>query len=161
MIVAGIDPGLGGALALIEADTLDILDVTDMPVQQGARGKREIVDPHLIDLLTSWRAKGCALVVYEAQQAMPRQGVTSAYRIGLGEGVLRCAICAAKLPFEIVHPATWKRAMGLTAEKADSRALARQLFPMAPPMLGRRKDEGRAEALLLAAYAARRWRSAA
>lgn len=161
MIVAGIDPGLTGALALIDGETCDVVECIDMPVQQGARGRREIDCVRLLATFAGWRAAGCRLVVLEAQQARPGLSSVSVASTFRGEGMLACGLVASQLPFELAHAATWKRTMGLTAEKADSRALARQLFPMAPPLLGRRKDEGRAEALLLAAFAARRWRAAA
>ena len=44
--------------------------------------------------------------------------------------------------------------MGLWRQgKEGSLALARQLFPQAEPLLRRKKDHGRAEAILIAAWA--------
>ena len=47
-----------------------------------------------------------------------------------------------------VRPAIWKRTLGLGKDKEASRLKAIQLFPTAD--LRRKKDHGRAEALLLA-----------
>lgn len=49
-----------------------------------------------------------------------------------------------------VRPTVWKRALGLGKDKEASRLKAMQLFPSAD--LRRKKDQGRAEALLLAVY---------
>ena len=50
----------------------------------------------------------------------------------------------------MVTPQKWKKDMGLTSDKAQSMAMARELWPLAP--LHRQKDNGRAEALLLAEW---------
>jgi hypothetical protein len=63
------------------------------------------------------------------------------------------ALCLAQrflVEWELVPPRVWKRDMGLTANKADSLTMARRLWPEAP--LKRSKDNGRAEALLLAEW---------
>ena len=57
-------------------------------------------------------------------------------------------------PWHLVSPREWKKEMGLTSDKDDSLAMARELWPNAP--LARKKDNGRAEALLLAEFWRRR-----
>lgn len=157
-LVAGIDPGLSGALALVEADTLRAVEIADFPVI--GTGKREPCEVELIALLMRWRTAGCVLVVYETQQAFPQQGRSSCFSLGVTFGVVRAAIAAAGIAREPVSPRVWKRDAGLTADKADARAAAMRLYPLSHSDLGRKKDEGRAEALLIAAYAAKRWRGA-
>jgi crossover junction endodeoxyribonuclease RuvC len=157
-LVAGIDPGLDGALALIEAATLEVFEVLDFPTVGTA--KREPDEAALFATLARWRTMGCTFVVYETQQAFPKQGRSSCFSLGVTFGVVRAAIAAAGIAREPVSPRTWKRDAGLTSDKADSRAAALRLFPGASDMLGRKRDEGRAESLLLAAYAAKRWRAA-
>jgi crossover junction endodeoxyribonuclease RuvC len=64
-------------------------------------------------------------------------------------------ICAAlQLPYELVHPATWKLKLlaGMARGKDASRVKAMQLFPQTAKDLARKKDHGRADALLLAVY---------
>lgn len=72
---------------------------------------------------------------------------------------IACARCARPVPglvallgisYREVSPSVWKRGMGLDGDKERSRALARSLWPAAP--LGRKRDHGRAEALLLAEW---------
>jgi hypothetical protein len=49
-----------------------------------------------------------------------------------------------------IRPHVWKRTLGLTSDKERARLRAMQLFPTAD--LRRKKDHGRAEALLLGYY---------
>ena len=73
------------------------------------------------------------------------------YNFGLWKGVL----AAAGLRVEVVKPQAWKHALGLArsgSSKDDSRDMAAAMFPEVGDNLGRKKDHGRAEALLIAAY---------
>ena len=73
------------------------------------------------------------------------------YNFGLWKGVL----AAAGLRVEVVKPQAWKHALGLArsgSSKDDSRDMASAMFPEVGDDLGRKKDHGRAEALLIAAY---------
>ena len=69
---------------------------------------------------------------------------------GYGFGIWIGLLAALQLPYSWVRPQVWKQAMGLGKAKEPSRLRAMQLFPRAD--LRRRKDHGRAEALLLAWY---------
>lgn len=56
-------------------------------------------------------------------------------------------------PVHFVTPSVWKAKMGLlNSSKGASREIARTLYPSCAPSLSRVKDDGRAEALLLAHY---------
>jgi len=79
---------------------------------------------------------------------MPKQGIASAFTFGAGLGSILATVQTLRLPLELVTPATWKRALGLGAEKRASLDKARLLFPSAPLDLA--KHDGRAEALLIA-----------
>jgi hypothetical protein len=57
------------------------------------------------------------------------------------------------LPMQRVHPASWKRFMGLSSDKDAALALARKLYPHAPLHLA--KHHNRAESLLIARFALR------
>jgi hypothetical protein len=50
----------------------------------------------------------------------------------------------------MVTPQKWKKDLKLDSDKNKSLALARELWPLAP--LERKKDNGRAEALLMAEW---------
>ena len=151
MLIYGIDPGFTGAIALYWPDA-GTIEVHDMPVMTNPKGKT-IINPHgVLDILANEGGK--SLAVIEQVAARPGQGVSSMFKFGEGYGHLQMACAASKLPLRYVTPATWKRYFGLTASKAASRGLATQRFPDYASEWSRAKDDGRAEALLLAVYAA-------
>jgi hypothetical protein len=81
-------------------------------------------------------------------------GVTSAFNFGMGFGMW-IGICAAlELPYQLVHPATWKARLmaDMGKEKDASRVRAMQLYPYTAKDLARKKDHARGDALLLAHF---------
>lgn len=90
------------------------------------------------------------IAIIEQVGPMPKQGASSGFRFGMGVGILRGVVAAHLVPIEQVHSTRWKKFFRLGADKEASRALATRLYPSAAPLLSRKKDHGRAEALLLA-----------
>lgn len=148
VLVLGIDPGVTGAAALLDADGQPEL-VADLPVIRDGR-LAWINGPTLQStLLDAIRGRQCRAVV-ERVSAMPRQGVASSFAFGVGFGSILAILQTLRLPIEFVTPAAWKLAMGLGKDKRASIDKARLLFPTADLILA--KHDGRAEALLLAYY---------
>jgi crossover junction endodeoxyribonuclease RuvC len=90
---------------------------------------------------------------------MPRQGVASSFAFGVVFGSILSVLQAMQIGIDLVTPATWKRALGLSSDKRASLDKARLLFPTADLHLA--KHDGRAEALLLAHWALLRQHSPA
>lgn len=154
-IQIGIDPGMNGALAII--DERKVLAVHDMPTTQERVGKRltkRILIPELLALLRTWSAEyGQPPTFLEKVHSMPNDGKASAERFGRSCGIVECAVVAARLPLTWVTPQSWKRRAGLLrAPKDQSRAKACDLYPDIAPALTRKRDQGRAEAILIARY---------
>lgn len=88
--------------------------------------------------------------------AMPKQGVSSTFIFGQNFGAWLGALAALQVPHIIVTPSKWQKSL-LDSTPGDSKqrslSMARRLFPGVE--LSRKKDHGRADALLLALYAAR------
>jgi crossover junction endodeoxyribonuclease RuvC len=151
MLIYGIDPGFTGAIALYWPDT-GKLEVHDMPVMKNPKGKT-IINPHgVLDILANEGGK--SLAVIESVAARPGQGVSSVFRFGEGYGHLQMACAASKLPLQYVTPATWKKRFNLSRDKGVSRGLAMQRFPDQAQQFSRVKDDGRAEAALIALFGA-------
>jgi crossover junction endodeoxyribonuclease RuvC len=153
-VIVAIDPGKTGAIAHLDDDGR-FCCVEDMP----AVGK--MVDA--AGLASFIRGAGnrfgstnAIRVIVEHVGAMPGQGVTSMFSFGVSFGITLGVVATLRLPLELVRPAVWKRDMGLSRDKEASRLKALQLFPDAADMLKRKKDEGRAEALLLGLWFARK-----
>jgi crossover junction endodeoxyribonuclease RuvC len=155
MIVAGIDLGLSGAVALIDAASGAVVDIADMPTLALARGgkhKREI-DAHSLARLIGDRRP--SHVYIEMVGAMPGQGVSSVFAFGKSFGVVIGVLAALAVPMTLVSPVTWKRALGVPAAKDAARYRASQLLPAAAHHWPLVKHDGRAEAALIALYGLR------
>ena len=91
--------------------------------------------------------------VIEFVHSMPGQGVSSSFKFGMAYGAAIAIMERINCPWHMVTPHKWKKDMGLTSDKNESLTMARELWPNAP--LTRKKDNGRAEALLMAEWARR------
>jgi crossover junction endodeoxyribonuclease RuvC len=155
-MICGIDPGLGSALAILDQDgALVALHDTPTLTLSTNRGTRQEYDlPGIVGLLQPYAGPQTHVMLEEAQ-AMPGQGVRSMFTTGLGFGVWLGILGTLGLAYTRVRPLVWKRSLGLSRDKEQARLRAQQLFPSAD--LRRKKDHGRAEALLLAWYGRRQW----
>ena len=151
MIVAGIDPGKSGALAITYPDgSVQAFDVPRVKL----KGKDV---PAWHDWQGSWSAAfdfaGVDLVVIEDVSARPGQGVTSMFTFGRSLGFAHALAVASGAAVQFVTPAVWKGKLGLlNSSKGASREKATALYPRSAGLLGRVKDDGRAEAILIAHY---------
>jgi len=153
MYYLGCDPGFTGALAVYHPATGN-LNITDMPVVKNKKGRTELNLHELYSVLTPPKGETIKAMV-ELVAARPKQGVSSVFRFGQGYGALQMAIVAHHIPVEFVTPAKWKKYFGLTRDKGVSRGLASQMFPGNAKSFVRAKDDGRAEAALIALYASK------
>lgn len=157
MIYIGIDPGLDGAMAvLLGRGPPMLLDAPTSVITKGKKKRRAYDVSMMAGHLNLYRGSA-TLVALEAVHAMPGQGVTSMFSMGYGFGLWRGIIAACELPCELVTPRVWKNKMvGVGTDKNASRLKAIDLFPSVADWLKRKKDHGRAEALLIAEYVRRR-----
>lgn len=148
-LIIGIDPGLSGALAILDADgTFE--SVHDLPIIRDA--KLAWVDGNELQSIILGALGGrTACAVIERVSSMPAQGIASSFQFGVGFGSILGVIQALHIRIELVTPAVWKRSYGLSTDKHASLHKARLLFPTAELHLA--KHDGRAEALLIAQYA--------
>ena len=143
-VTIGIDPGYKtGAVAIINDD---FAEVHDLPTfEEGGINCIE-----LMEILTDF--DDVDHIIIEKVGPMPKQGVVSMFKLGFGFGQILSAAALSRSPYSLVTPVVWKRAMNLPRDKDAARRLAIQWFPKLADQLKRKKDEHRAEALLLAAY---------
>lgn len=149
-LFVGIDPGLDGAIAFLNHDATE-LKVYDMPTLiTGTTGKRTVDANALVNLFE----KHCIIrhIFVELVAARPGQGVVSMFNFGVSCGVVKGVVAATKNPLTMVTPAKWKKLMGVPAAKDGAIARATQLMPRHTSNWTRKKDDGRAEAALLALY---------
>jgi len=153
MRVLGVDPGTSGALAMWDTD-LSALVVCDMPsalVHVGKVQRRQISEVWLADTLRTYQPDHAWI---ERVHALPKQGVTSSFSFGLAYGLARGVLAALGVPVSLVTPNEWKRAFRLGPDKNEARLIASRMFPANARDFTRVKDDGRAEAALLALFGA-------
>lgn len=149
----GLDPGKSGALARLDPTTMD-LTIDDMPLGKTPTGKDEIDIRALAQLLVPSQGYTRHIAVLEKVASMPRDGHAGAFTFGQGYGALRMAIIGHGYEDRYVTPPVWKKHFRLSKDKGVSRAYASTRFPTYAHLFSRDKDDGRAEAALIALYGA-------
>jgi crossover junction endodeoxyribonuclease RuvC len=153
MIIIGIDPGISGAISIIE--NKKILEVYDTPTMiEGKKNKKQINGAQVTNIIKE-RIKGEkeVIVVVEHVNAMPGQGVTSMFNFGQSFGVIKGICAALNLPIYFVRPTKWKKYFNLIKTNKDaSRTKVIEAYPEISNKLHRKKDSNRADAILIALY---------
>ena len=156
MMYVGIDPGLNGAIAYFDAEKghLSIVDMPTMEVKRNNKVKREVHAAGLAHMLAIGFEVGG--VILERVGAMPGQGVTSVFSFGRSVGLIEGVLAAYELPVTIITPQEWQKAAKVRGGKDGSRLRACELFPNYAGLFALKKHDGRADAALMAWYAATR-----
>jgi len=156
MMYVGIDPGLNGAVAYFDVENghLSIVDMPTMEVKRNNKVKREVHAAGLAHLLAIEFEVGG--VILERVGAMPGQGVTSVFSFGRSTGLIEGVLAAYDLPVTIITPQEWQKAAKVRGGKDGSRLRACELFPNYAGLFALKKHDGRADAALMAWYAATR-----
>ena len=153
MIIIGIDPGISGAISIIE--NKKILEVYDMPTMiDGKKNKRQINSAQVTNIFKERMNNNKeVVVVVEHVNAMPGQGVTSMFNFGQSFGVVKGICAALSLPIYFVRPSKWKKHFNLIKTNKDaSRTKVIEVYPDISNKLHRKKDSNRADAILIALY---------
>lgn len=172
----GVDPGVHGAIALVHPNvslsrswdlpTLKVPAPGNKRTKSGALRYRTILDEtKIIEVLTRIReAVGTLPLVGVIEAVAPMrhkgksgkaqsEGPLGAFNFGASWGLVR-GLVRPFCQYYLAYPVAWRPKMVGTGEaKSSSIALASELFPHLE--FPRKKDEHRAEALLLAVYGSR------
>ena len=156
MIIFGIDPGISGAISILE--NKKVIEVFDMPTMiDGKKNKKQVNGSQVTNIIKG-RLKDNkdnkeGIVVVEHVNAMPGQGVTSMFNFGQSFGVIKGICSALSLPIYFVRPSKWKKHFNLIKTNKDaSRTKVIDVYPEISSKLSRKKDANKAEAILIARY---------
>ena len=96
--IIGIDPGLSGAIAILEDKK--VVSLHDMPVMpEGKKNKRQLNSAQLVNIIkNNSKNEDEIVVVVEQVNAMPGQGVTSMFNFGQTFGAIKGLCAALELP---------------------------------------------------------------
>ena len=149
--IIGVDPGASGAVAILERDG-QLVHVFEMPSVElivNNKAKRRISPEMLAADLRLYAVK--ATIAYVEQvNAMPGQGVTSMFAFGQAFGIVQGVLAGLAIPAQLVPPSKWKKWQNLSPSKDASRAKAAAIWPDMAGEFRRVKDDGKAEAALIA-----------
>jgi crossover junction endodeoxyribonuclease RuvC len=147
-MIIGVDPGAKGAIVVVERAALHYLDLERCVV-----GRR--LEPAPIRAFLYYYAPHIKLAVLEDPQSMPGEGHVGAFSFGRTCGVLHGLLVGLGVPVRLVTPGVWKGSLGLTRDKTLCRKRAMELYPLHAGLFKRVKDDGRAEAALMAFFGQR------
>ena len=153
MIIIGIDPGVSGAISILEDKK--VIKVFDMPTMiDGKKNKRQVNGSQVANIIKeNLHNNKETIVVVEQVNAMPGQGVTSMFNFGQSFGVIKGVCAALSLPIYFIRPAKWKKHFNLIKTNKDaSRTKVIEVYPSISGKLSRKKDSNKADAILIARY---------
>ena len=153
MKIIGIDPGLSGAIAILEDNK--VLNIFDMPVMaEGKKNKRQLNSAQLVNIIKSnFEDVDNTAVVVEQVNAMPGQGVTSMFNFGQTFGVIKGITATLEIPIFFVRPSKWKKHFELiNSSKDSSRTKAIEMYPKLSNELAKKKDVNKSDAILIARF---------
>ena len=155
MIIFGVDPGMSGAISILE--NKKVIEVFDMPTMiDGKKNKRQVNGSQVTNIIKEQlnnNKEKETIVVVEHVNAMPGQGVTSMFNFGQSFGVIKGICSALSLPIYFVRPTKWKKHFNLIKTNKDaSRTKVIEVYPEISSKLSRKKDSNKADAILIARY---------
>ncbi|MEC8917135.1 MAG: Holliday junction endonuclease [Pseudomonadota bacterium] len=145
-MIVGIDPGQKGGVAFIAPTGRT--EGRPMPLA----GKE--IDGHALSRMLFELTP--SLVIIEKVHSMPKQGVASTFKFGMGYGIVIGVCEALGLPYRLVTPQAWKKAVlsGTAKDKSAAINFVRRAYPglnLSPGRL-RAPHDGIADAVCLAEY---------
>lgn len=145
MLIAGIDPGADGGLAILD-EKGRILDLRLL--------RAVVVKDHLV-------SRGVKILWIEKAQAMGKESPNAMFSYGRNYGYLLGTLANTGIEINFVPPSVWTRAMhvhsaqNVTHKKSASESAAKMLWPeqtfLATPQ-SRKAHDGLYEAALIAYY---------
>jgi len=146
MLIAGIDPGLSGAMTLITEESniyavYPFKHYTYHDISEAIKKLYYMGGP----------VPAIQKAYIEKVHSMPAQGVSSSFKFGLNFGIIQGLLIGLEIPLEFVTPQKWMKAMQCMTggDKNVTKIRAQQLFPKW------KITHGNADSILIAEYGRR------
>jgi len=159
--IVGIDPGKSGALVLLSAAG-KIIEKCKTPVIKSSKGREEYDIPWIRTILERFIRADEIHAILEKGQPMPLSGTLAQFQRGFSFGLYQGLLVGSGIPYTVVAPRTWQKAMfeGVNAKdtKAASILVAKRLWPQEDWRRSERAridDDGFTDAALLAEFGRR------
>jgi crossover junction endodeoxyribonuclease RuvC len=148
-VIVGIDPGVNPTLCYLNGETIVFADDTSVTVKRGKAMRRE-PESHLIaNILRRWAPD---VVFIELVTGRPGESVSAVGSFMRGRGILEGACAGLGIPYSLVPPVVWTRALKLKKGDDAARQKALELCPAIAESLQRKGDHNRADAYLIALW---------
>lgn len=161
-LVAGIDPGASGAIAVYDTTQKRIITMQDIPTwfMTVSKKKRKRIDViAMAEVFLTLEMMGVELVVIEAVGGRPGQSASAGFAFGYTVGVIYTLCIVQHIMIETTPPQTWKKLLNVPGKgKASDDDIFNRTMELLPhdrdffkgPNGGKKID--RCEAALLAKF---------
>ena len=124
MIIFGIDPGVSGAISILEDKK--VIEIFEMPTMiDGKKNKKQVNGSQVANIIKErLKYNKEIIIVVEHVSAMPGQGVTSMFNFGQSFGVIKGICSALSIPIYFVRPTKWKKYFNLINTNKDASNLS-------------------------------------
>lgn len=143
--ILGVDIGMNGCLSFYDGQELLCYPMPTYKVTGG----NELDILRVADII---RTNAPTEAYIEKAMLMPVNGKKAYQKLGEAEGAFKGILCGLKIPYTIIRPQEWKKAMSCPADKDAARMRASQLLPQFAHNWDKKKDDGVAEASLIALF---------
>ena len=143
-ITIGIDPGLYGAVAIIN-DQMEVVGIFDMPTILISSGRKEIDTATLADMIYNSVQRTACKAFIERPNARSNN---SAFSIGEGFGSAKGVLAGLDINFEILSETVWRGKIGFVNGKDGAEQKVIGIFSSDQDLL----SNHRPQALLIAYY---------
>ena len=168
-IVMSIDIGLGGAIAVFDTVSGELLAIYDTPTKLSEKKTKSGKEKNELDIqklkfimeIPKVKDDSC-LVIIEDVHAFPGQGVVSSGTLLEQKGVIRGLASALGYELVMVNPKTWQGFLEITPPKElkdkvkrkvwlkeNSRRVATELYGEFKEKFMSKNDHGRSDAVLI------------
>ena len=148
MRILGIDPGLSGALVILE----DTQPIEWMRMPTYMVGKSNRVNGAAVSSFINKSKIDRAVI--ELVHSMPGQGVTSSFTFGHACVTVMGVLAALEIPVSVITPQEWKKRAGLIGKDKDAaRSRALELWPHWRVLDKKGEGQAMADAALMARVA--------
>lgn len=114
--IIGIDPGLDGGIVEINSSG-KLIGFNIMPTIEVTKGKRFIDLIELRDVIKSIKDHSHHIYM-EKIHAMPKQGVSTMFKMGRVYGALESMIAAFQIPYSLITPQSWTKTFHAGMDKS-------------------------------------------
>lgn len=154
--ILGVDPGLHGGWALLD-DNANLIDARHFPHRHNLKSSDVTLEIDLHALAAQIEAIGPTHAIIEAVSSRPRQA--GAFKFGFNTGAVHGVMASFGVETQTVAPQVWKSVYGIKRRddtkrqtKNEARIIAANNFPEHAKLFERVKDDGVAEAALIALW---------